>query len=157
MPLTHDSRITEIINNPDTVKVLSTVNADGTPHAAVLETLRLNADGALEYLELLESSRSYRNLTAALWYDTVVSVVLSTPGGVRYQIKGKPVRITICGPYFEERYVAIREELGDVDLAAVCFIKVLEIEEETFAVRFAQQEAQHPFYKHLDRLADKAA
>ena len=150
-----DEQLKNILNKPDTVAVLSTINGDGTPHTAVMESVRLNESGALEYLELLESSRGYRNLTASLWFNKTVSVLVSTPDGTRYLIKGVPDRITVCGAYFEDRYRQIRENRGDVDLAAVCSIKILEIEDDSFAVKFAQQESVRPFYKHLDRITHR--
>ncbi|MFZ4859065.1 MAG: pyridoxamine 5'-phosphate oxidase family protein [Desulfuromonadaceae bacterium] len=143
----------KILNSPDTVTVLATINGDGTPHAAVLDSIRLTEDGTLEYLELLESAQSYRNLTASLWFNKTVSLLVATPDGTRYLITGRLVKISISGSYFEECYARIREKLGDMDLAAVCFIKILDVVDETLAVRFARQEVERPFYKHLDRLA----
>ncbi len=143
----------KILNRPDAVTVLATINGDGTPHAAVLDSLRLTEDGTLEYLELLESARSYRNLTASLWFNKTVSLLVATPDGARYQITGKLVKISICGSYFEECYIRVREKPGEMDLAAVCFIKILDVVEETLTVKFARQEAERPFYKHLDRIA----
>jgi hypothetical protein len=155
MSNTWNEDLKNILLRPGTVAVLATVNPDGTPHAAVMESLRLSENGTLEYLELLESSRSYRNLTASLWFSKKVSIVVATPDGNRSLITGKPTKISISGSSFEERYVQIRELLGDVDLAAVCSIEILDVVEETFTVRFAQQEAERPFYKHLDRIAKK--
>lgn len=152
MPKIHYERLKKNLTKPDTVAVLATINNDGTPHTALLESARLTENGALEYLELLESSRGYRNLTASLWFNKTVSVLVSTPDGTRFQIIGVPDRITVCGAYFEDRYRQIREKRGDVDLAAVCSIKILEIEDDSFAVKFAQQESVRPFYKHLDRI-----
>jgi hypothetical protein len=155
MPKIYYELLKNILNKPDTVAVLSTINGDGTPHTTVLESARLTDSGALEYLELLESSRGYRNLTASLWFNKTVSALVSTPDGVRYLIKGAPDRITVCGAYFEDQYRRIRESRGDVDLAAVCSIKILEIEDDSFAVKFVQQESARPFYKHLDRITHR--
>jgi len=142
-----------ILTTPGTVALLATINGDGTPHAAVMEFVSLAENGTLEYLELLESSHSYRNLNASLWFSKTVAILISNPDGNRYLITGKPVKISISGSTFEERYVWIREQRGDVDLAAVCIIEIIDVVEETFAVRFAQQEADRPFYTHLDRIA----
>jgi hypothetical protein len=143
----------DIINSKDTVKILSTVDEAGVPHTVVKQSLRVNEDGLIEYLELMESSRSFKNLTRSLWFDGKVSLLFHTRKGISWQIKGTPVRVVICGPVFEENYIRIRKSLGDVDLAAVCFIMPEEIIDETFSTKFKHQETQRPFLKHLDRIA----
>ena len=148
-----NEKLKKILTTPGTVAVLATINGDGTPHAAVMESVSITEHGTLEYLELLESSRSYRNLTASLWFNKTVAILVAAPDGSRSLITGKPAKISISGSTFEERYVRIREQRGDVDLAAVCIIEIIDVVEETFAVRFAQQEAERPFYTHLDRIA----
>ncbi len=153
MSVNHFERLKHIIGKPGTFAVLSTVNGDGSPQTSLLESAHLNDSGAFEFLELIESSRSYRNLTASLWFSKPVSLLVSTTEGERYLIKGIPNRITVCGSYFEERYREIRAIRGDVELAAICSIYPLEIEDDSFAVAFARQEAERPFYKHLDRIA----
>lgn len=145
--------VTELLNDEESVKVLSTVGEDGFPHAVVKQSIQINEDGLIEYLELLESSQSYKNFTRSLWFNGRVSVTVKGNGGLSYQIKGRPLRIAVCGPVFEKHYTSIREKLGDVDLAAVCVIDPEEVLEQSYRVRLHEQETDRPIFKHLDRLA----
>lgn len=152
MAVVWEQKVIELINNRESVKLLATLDEDGAPHTAVKQSLHINQEGQIVYLELLESSRTFKNLTRSLWHDQYVSITVKSEG-VSYRIKGKPVRIHICGPLFEEHYISAREQLGDVDLAAVCIIEPDEVGNQTYRERLEQQEAKQPFFKHLDRLA----
>lgn len=142
-----------ILAESDTTKVLATLDADGFPHAVVKQSLQPGEDGTILYLELLESSRTNKNLVRSIWYDRSVAIALKGKDGRSWQIKGKPVKTHITGPLFQKHYSAVRERLGDVDLAAVWVIEPEEIINETFAVRREEEERNHPFFTHLDRLA----
>jgi hypothetical protein len=148
-----NKEIKEIINHKDTVKVLVTLNEDGLPHAVVKQSIRFSDEGKIVYLELLESSKSYKNFTRSLWFNQKVVISISGKNGKSYQIKGTPEKIIISGPIFEKYYINIREQLGDVDLAAVCIIDPEELKDESYAKRFSEQESRQPIFKHLDRLA----
>ncbi|MEK4511124.1 pyridoxamine 5'-phosphate oxidase family protein [Paenibacillus sp. FSL K6-2524] len=152
MAVVWEQKVVELINNKDSVKVLATLDGDGVPHTAVKQSLHVDQEGRIVYLELLESSRTFKNITLSLWHDQYVSVTVKDDES-SYKIKGKPTRIHICGTLFEEHYIAVRERLGDVDLAAVCVIEPEEVRNQTYHERLAVQEAGQPFYVHLDRLA----
>ncbi len=148
-----NKEIEEIINHEDTSKVLVTLNENGLPHAVVKQSIRVSDEGKLVYLELLESSKSYKNFTRSLWFNQKVVISISGKNGKSYQIKGMPEKILISGPIFEKYYINVREQLGDVDLAAVCIIDPEELTDESYATRFSEQESKQPIFKHLDRLA----
>ena len=145
--------IIELIEDNNTTKVLATLDANGFPHAVVKQSLHTGEDGNLLYLELLESSLTNRNLVRSIWFNQKVSIALWGKNGQSYQIKGKPVKTHITGPLFQKHYLAVRERLGDVELAAVWVIEPEEVVDESFARRKAEEEAAHPFFRHLDRLA----
>ena len=145
--------IIELIEDNNTTKVLATLDADGFPHAVVKQSLHTGEDGNLLYLELLESSLTNRNLVRSIWFNQKVSIALWGKNGQSYQIKGKPVKTHITGPLFQKHYLAVRERLGDVELAAIWVIEPEEVVDESFARRKAEEEAAHPFFRHLDRLA----
>jgi hypothetical protein len=153
MAIQLDNEVVELLSNMETVKVLATIGQDGVPHAVIKQTLHLGEDGNLIYLELLESSQTYKNLLRSIWFNRKVSVVLNGKEGQSYQIKGKPVKNIISGPIFQKHYTSIRERLGDVDLAAVWIIEPEEAMNQTYKVRKATEEASHPYFKHLDQLA----
>jgi uncharacterized protein len=141
------------LEDPDTTKVLATIGQDGFPHLAVKQSLQLGEGGELIYLELLESSRSNRNMVRSIWFDRKVSIGIRGKGGRSYLIKGKPVKTHIAGPLFRRHYLEIREQLGDVDLAAVWVIEPEQVIDQSLSLRLAEEERQHPFFRHLDRLA----
>lgn len=89
----------------------------------------------------------------SIWFNRKVAIALKGKNGQSYQIVGKPVKAVVAGPIFQKHYVKIREKLGDVDLAAVWVIEAEEVSNQTFAVRKTEEEAAHPNFKHLDRLA----
>lgn len=148
-----NQEIIDLFADSETTKILATVDEFGVPHVVVKQSLHLGDDGNLHYLELLESSRSNKNLVGSIWFDRKVAVAVKGRDGKSYQIKGKPVKTHITGPVFQQHYTAIRERLGDVDLAAVWVIEPEEVIEETFVARKAEEEAAHPLFRHLDRLA----
>ncbi len=148
-----NKEIRDLIADAEATKVLATLDADGVPHAVVKQSLQIGEDGNIIYLELLESSRTNRNLVRSIWFDRKVAVIVTGRGGQSYQIKGKPLKTHITGPLFQKHYTAVRERLGEVDLAAVWVIEPDEVIEESFAVRKEEEERNHPFFIHLDRLA----
>jgi hypothetical protein len=52
--------------------------------------------------------------------------------------------------------VSVRERLGDVDLATVWIIEPEEVTDQSFSARRREEEALHPTFTHLDRLAKRA-
>lgn len=146
-----NEEVIRLLNDEDTVKVLATVDADGSPHAVVKQSLSVGDDSTIVYLELLESSRTNKNLVRALWFGGRVSVALRN-GTASYQIKGRPLRTHVAGPVFQREYVRIREKLGDVDLAAVWVIEPAEAIDQSWLTRKQQEDAAHPHFVHLDRI-----
>ncbi|MBN7773976.1 hypothetical protein [Clostridium aminobutyricum] len=153
MAVTLTKEISDLINDPNSIKIVSTVDREGVPHTVIKQSLYVAEDGRIKYLELLESSHTYKNFTSSLWYSHKVSVSVLGGNKFSYQIKGIPAKILISGPEFESNYKRIREKLGDVDLAAICVIEPVEVTDETFSVRYAEQENTRPYFKHLDRLS----
>lgn len=153
-----DKEVAELFSDRDTVKVLATTDAQGVPHAALKQTLHLDEDGNLVYLELLESSKTNKNLVWSLWFDRSVSIALGGKNRSSYQIIGKPIKTHITGPLFKKYYVKIRDQFeGKADLAAVWIIKPEQVINQTFFARKVEEEARHPTFKHLDLLAKQTA
>lgn len=145
-----NKEIIELLNN-DAITVLAMVDENGQPHS-FQKTMRVLENGKLAYLELTESSKSYKNFTRSLWFNQKISITVVGGDGGSWRITGKPEKIIISGPFFEQNYKNIRQKLGDVDLAAICIIEPEEITNESFLYLFQEQEKQQPIFKHLDRL-----
>lgn len=145
------NKIKNLANDPNTIKIVGTVSVDGVPHTAVKQTLRIRDDGNIEYIELLESSKSYRNITGSIWYNKKVSISLVGENRESYVILGSPERILVSGREFEEIYEKTLAEKG-FDIAAVITIIPESVEKNSPQEKFAQQDESRLFYKHLDRL-----
>lgn len=148
-----NKEIIALFSSDESTKVLATVNEQGYPHAATKPYIRVDDDGNLLYLELVESSRTQKNLVRSIWFDQKVSVSVSDSSGQSWQIKGKPVKTLITGPVFLHHYQEVRQRLGDVDLSAVWVIEPEEVINENILARHAEEELAHPLFRHLDRLA----
>ena len=145
--------IIELFNDPDTVKVLTSVDAQGNPHAVIKKSLHAADDGTIHCLEFLETSHTARNLTRALWFERRVAILLFGKEGRQVQIKGRPQKYHISGPLFLRHYEAMNEGPADVDLAGVWVIEPEEVLDEDFATRKAREKSKHPSFIHLDRIA----
>jgi len=148
-----DKEIIALLGSDDSTKVLATVNELGYPHAASKPYIRVDGDGNLLYLELVESSHTQKNLVRSIWFDQKVAISVSGTNGQSWQIKGKPVKTLITGPVFLHHYREVRKRLGDVDLSAVWVIEPEEVINENISVRHAEEQRAHPLFRHLDRLA----
>ncbi|HXW68817.1 MAG TPA: aliphatic sulfonate ABC transporter substrate-binding protein, partial [Dissulfurispiraceae bacterium] len=148
-----NKEVIDLLADEQTVKVLATTDANGIPHAVVKQSVHLGESGNLVFFELIESARTNRNLVRSIWFDGRVSVTLIGKGGQSYQITGKPVKVLVAGPAFQQFYLRVREQLGDVDLAAVWIIEPEEVRNQDLSTRIAVESAAHPNFIHLDRLA----
>ncbi|AJE02161.1 hypothetical protein [Geobacter pickeringii] len=148
--------IIDLIHDPATTTVLATLDGNGFPEAVVTDTIRVDEHGNLLYLELLESSGTNRNLVRSIWFNGRVAVAVGGKAGERWQIKGRPVKTHITGDLFLQHYQEVREQRGDVELAAVWVIEPDEVADERFETRKSEEERAHPSFRHLDRLARTA-
>ena len=147
-----NKEIIDLFSSDDSAKVVATVDEQGYPHAAAKPFIRVDDEGNLLYLELVESSRTQKNLVRSIWFDHKVAISVSNGTGQSWQIKGKPVKSLISGPVFLQHYRDVRQRLGDVDLSAVWVIVPEEVVNENILVRHAEEELAHPLFRHLDRL-----
>ncbi|MCD8152800.1 MAG: hypothetical protein LUD71_07030 [Clostridiales bacterium] len=151
MAIQLSEEIIKLLDDPETRKVLATTYRVGNPDVVFKGSIRVNEDGYLEYLELIESSQTNRNMVNSIWFRKSVAVAVLN-GGVSYQIKGIPYRSIIAGREFERAYQWTQKHLGSIDLSAVWLIEPTELREESFEKRRAEEEEKHPILKHLDRL-----
>lgn len=153
MSVTINKELIALLGKADTVKLLVTTDEKGDSHAVVKKSLQLDQENHFVYLELLESSHTNKNMIRSLWFNHSVTLAVVGANGESYQVKGSPVKAIVSGPSFQKHYKAVREKLGDVDLAAVWVIEPQKIVDQSFPVRRQQEEASRPYFKHLDRLA----
>ncbi|MDR2051414.1 MAG: hypothetical protein LBQ63_06565 [Deltaproteobacteria bacterium] len=140
------------LDAPGVIKILVTTDGEGTPHAAVKQSLS-HEGGEVIYWELFEHSVTNRNLTADLWYDRQVSILLFTPDERSFVVRARPRYSFISGRIFKRHYERARACYGNVDLACVWFLRPEGTEERTLALRLREEKRLHPYFNHLDRLA----
>jgi|WetSurMetagenome_2_1015567.scaffolds.fasta_scaffold00013_50 hypothetical protein len=145
--------VSSVLETAGAEGTVTTTDEQGNPYSVVSPFLHLNEDGFLVHLELLETSRTNRNLLHSLWFDRHVVVSVAGRDGRNIVIRGVPAKATISGPVFRKYYEQARNALGDADLATVWFIAPYEVINETYAVRKEEEEARYPFSIHIDRLA----
>ena len=148
--------IRDAIADPESIKVLATIDRHGVPHVVAKGTITVTEDNQIRYWELLESSQTNKNVTYALWFDRQVAINIITKDRKSYQIKGIPRKSLIAGREYEEAYVAAQERNQDNDLAAVYYIEPVSVVEESYPVRLKEENEKHPLYIHIDRLAKDA-
>lgn len=153
MTIKLEEEIIELLNSKDTVKALATLNTNNIPHVVFKESLDVNEDGNILYLELIESSQTNSNMVNSIWFKRKVAINIKSQDGRSYQIKGTPVRALISGPIFENYYKLVSEKIEDGDLSTVWIIRPEEIINETYEIRKKEEEEKHPLLKHVDRLA----
>jgi len=153
MSITLPQDVIDLLNDRDTIKVLATVNDKGEPHAVFKQSLHVGEDGLIHSLELIETSRTAKNLVGSIWFERKLSILLRGADNRAVQIKGRVHQYHVSGALFQHHYLAARERLGDVDLAGVWVIEPEEVVEQGFQSRRSAEEAQHPAFIHLDRIA----
>ena len=142
----------KVISAQSSVKVLATVDSQGLAYAEEKEFLELTKEGNIIFLELLETSRTYKNFTRSLWFNKNISLTVIGEDKTSYRIIGKPVRILVNGAQYESYYKQVRELLGDVDLAAICVLEPVDVSDITLLNEIKKQDKELPIFIHLDRL-----
>ena len=150
--VTLSQEIVSIIRNSEAIKILTTVDEEGNPHADFREDLMVLDDGHLAFGEPFEGSQTNVNLVRSLWFDKNVELTVRDGNGTTFQIVGKPYRYAHTGALFKKFYLAEREKRGaDSELAGVWIIIPEEVRNETYEVRKKEEDEKHPFFRHFDR------
>ncbi len=146
----------ELVNDPQSVKVVATTDKAGAPHVVVKDSLTV-AGGHLAFGEVLEDSDSGRYLVRSIWFDRPVAVNV-TKGERSWQVKGRTYKCLIAGPLLKDFLLRERAKRGpDADLNAVWLIEPTEVRDEALEVRRQALEARRPLFgRHLDRASIKA-
>jgi hypothetical protein len=143
------------LDDERTIKVVVASDDDGVPHPVVKGSLRAEG-GDLVYLDFIESSRANRHMTAALWFDRKVSVLILGADGRSFRITARPLRAVTSTRRFGEYYREAKEKYGQ-DLATAWILRPLETSEGTLQKRVEEEARRRPYFKHLDNLAIAAA
>lgn len=128
--------ITEILREPGTVKVLTTTDENGVPHSVIKASLVALDGESLGYIEMIERSRTYKNILRNCWDKKLVSIcVYNEKKGVSYQIKAEPYKYEEVGPVWDEFLKETWERFPDSDPKCVWILKPKEVINEDLKVR----------------------
>lgn len=142
----------EIINEPQTLKVIAVNDRDNVPHVAYKGSLHVE-ENQLIFYDLLQSSQINKNLVNAIWFDNKVAINILSKEKRSFHIIGKPIKSVTAGKEFEKVYVSLQEKRGkDSDLNAIWYIEPIEIKEITYSVRKTEQKEKFPILMHLDQI-----
>ncbi len=155
MSLEISKELKDIISKEDTIKVIASISPQGEVHSAVKQSVTVDENGQLIYLEFFEKSQTNINMVNSIWFDKNISVTIISADNRSFVIKGKTIRSRVFGKEFEKYYRIYEEREKDNDLVAVYYIEPLEIYEQTFAVQKAQHKEKYPLYVHLDKYAEE--
>jgi hypothetical protein len=142
-----------IISDENSLKVIATLSPEGVVHAAVKQSVSVDENGQLIYLEFFEKSQTNINMVNSIWYDKDIAITVVSPDKRSFVIKGKPVRTRVFGKEYEKYYVLAEQQNKENDLVAVYYIEPYEIYEQTFAVQQKLHREKYPLYAHLDKYA----
>ncbi len=147
-----DDSLREKINSDDTIKVLATESKDGILHVVFKSSIHAEENGKIIFYELIESSQNNKNLVYSIWHDKEVKISILTKDKESYEISGIVKRAIVAGKEFEEAYQKVIED-GYKDLSTIWVIEPTEVKNTSLAKRAKEEEALHPVFTHLDRIA----
>lgn len=139
------------INDPESLKLIASVNVDGELHAVYKQSLHVTEEGNLEFYEIIESSQNNKNMVNSIWFDRPFVINVLTKDRKSYEIKAVAKKAFVAGAYFEQKYREVTDK-GYYDLSTVWRLEPLRVTEKTFARRVEEEERAHPHFRHLDQL-----
>lgn len=152
-----NEELINILSEPTSIKMLASLDEKGNINLVAKGSISLSEDKTeLIYFELIEASRTNKNLTGSLWFNRQVAVNVVSKDGISYQIHGTPVRAVVAGKEFENAYKRVIVRNPANDLAAVYHIRIDSVKNETYPVRLAEAQKKHPLYVHFDKLIKKS-
>lgn len=142
----------KLIESKESLKIVSTQNREGIINSAPKGSLEISGEGELTYVEVLESSSSYRNVIYSIWFDKEVSVLVIGENKETYLIHGLVKKVLTSGREYESYYRRWKEARG-FDIAAVVRLTVKEVKDLNLSKGIARQKEEHPFFQHYDSIA----
>ncbi len=145
--------IEKVINDKDTIAVISAIGKNGNPFSEVGKKLTVWKDKRIAFYEFLESSQLQKNLVYSIWFGKEISISLIGKDGKNYSVIGKPYQALIAGHEFEAEYIRTQEEFGEkTDLSTVWLIDVISVTDNTYEVAKKREEEEHPYLMHMDHI-----
>lgn len=146
------NELIELIKEKSTLKIVSSQNKDGEINAVPKGSLEVTGENELTYVEILESSNSYKNIVYSIWFDKPVSVTIVGDNKETYILHGRVQRVLTCGREFENYYKKYKDARG-FDIAAAVKLDIKSVRKLDLSKLIDDQKQEHPFFSHYDSLA----
>lgn len=137
--------IGKALKDPQTVKMLTTTDEEGTPHTVCKSSVSLLEDGLIAYCELIETCQTQRNMLRNQWAKKQVAISLFNPKtGASHQIKGLPYKFVMHGPIWLRFLAEVRKMIPDADPSGVWLIIPKEARNEDYELRRSEEAKRRP-------------
>jgi hypothetical protein len=145
--------VVKLINDPKTIKTLTTVDSEGNPHSVPIGSMRV-VDGNIAYMELLDTCRTQKNMLNCYWFNKDVSVLVvdDWKKGDVYQIKGSPYKFLRQGPIWDIYLDEVWKIIPDSDPAGVWLITPKEVVNQNYFLRRKAEEERRANWKRWQTL-----
>ena len=148
-----EKKVIEALNAPETIKTLTTIDDKGVPHTVVKGFMVSLDDETIAYPELIETSRTQRNMLRNYWWGNkmVAVCIFNKKKDLSYQIKGELYKFAVEGPIFKKFLDMVWNKLPDADPSGVWLISVKEVINQDFTVRREEESKRRPgskFWNH---------
>lgn len=131
----------EIFNDPETNKILATLDEQGNPHVVCKYSLTILDDGTIGFLELIETSQTHKNMLRSYNFKKPVAInITNVKRDISYQIKGHTLKLTVDGLTWDRFLDQIWSVMPDVNPAGVWLIEPDEVIDENFQVRRKEED-----------------
>lgn len=131
----------KLLEDPESIKVLTTTDKDGVPHTVFKGSLTSLDDDYLAYVELFEGSQTQKNMLHDLWFKKPVAIAVRK-GNKAYQIKGEPYRLVIEGPVRDRFFQEVWKRMPELNPSGVWLIKPRDIIDESFETQLKRDQSR---------------
>lgn len=133
--------VVKLINDPKKIKTLTTVDREGNPHTVPVGSMTV-LDGKIAFLELLDTSKTQKNILNCYWFkkDVAILVVGDWEKGEVYQIKGSPYKFLREGPIWDKFLDEIWKFIPEADPTGVWLITPREVVNQNYFLRRKAEE-----------------
>jgi len=115
-------RVMDLINNPQSIKILSTCSAENSLHSVPLGSLSAPSSRSIVFAKIM-ANETHANLENAQKSGGIVSV-LAVKGKEAYQVRCRPMAFDTSGPEFQ----AMRAKLSpEMPLHGVWLLEPVEV------------------------------
>ena len=133
--------VMDTINDPKTLKVLSTTDEDGNPHTVYKSFMKALDDRAIIYVEMIYRSNTYKNMLRNKWANKSVSITTWNPEKMTsYQIKAAPVAYLQNGPLWTEMIQMVWSMFPEATPAGAWVLAPKEVINELYHARQEEED-----------------